>query len=311
MKRLSSTTPNSLRRGRAGFTLIELLVVIAIIGILAAMMLPALGRAKGSGRTAVCTSNLRQIALGLAIYAQDNSDICVPGRPARIGLNSDPANIYNVGNGQQFRPRWFVTLGAQSGLYAFTTPSPLLADDNTKLVDNKVFACPEASDRLNNRNLGYGYNYQFLGNTRSHPTRGFINFPVHMVDLATPANTVMAADCLGTAAGKSAITRTGYQPSGASDLNAVGNHAWSLDPPRLIAGDSDFCDDSNRAPQHRSAVEDRHRGRAATVFTDTHVQALTPTELGYQANADGSFGLAGNNRFFSASGRDDDPPSIR
>ena len=305
------TTSNSHRPTRAAFTLIELLVVIAIIGILAAMMLPALGRAKGSGRTAVCTSNLRQIAIGFSIYAQDNDDACVPGRPARIGVNSDPLNLYNVGNGQQFRPRWFVTLGAQSGVYAYTTPSPNPADDNTKLVDSKVFVCPEASDRLNNRNLGYGYNYQFLGNSRAHPTRDFMNFPVRTAELATPANTVMAADCLGTAAGKPSIARTAYQPTGTGDLNAFGNHAWSLDPPRLIAGDSDFCDDSNRAPQNRSAVEERHHGRAATVFIDTHVQALTPTELGYQANADGSFGLAGNNRFFSASGRDDAPPSIR
>jgi prepilin-type N-terminal cleavage/methylation domain-containing protein len=308
---MALTTPNSSGRGTVGFTLIELLVVIAIIGILASMLLPALGRAKGSGRTAACTSNLRQIALGFALYAQDNGDVCVPGRPARIGLNSNPANVYNVGNGQQFRPRWFVTLGAQSGLFAFATPSPNPADDNIKLVDNKIFACPEASDRLNNRNLGYGYNYQFLGNTRSHPTRGFVNFPVRMTDLLVPAKTVMAADCLGTAAGKAVSARTPYQLSGASDLNAYGNHAWSLDPPRLVVGDSDFCDDSNRAPQHRSGVEDRHRGRAATVFTDTHVQALTPAELGYQVNSDGSFGISGNNLSFSLSGRDDDPPSIR
>jgi len=62
---------NNLGRNRA-FTLIELLVVIAVIAILASLMLPALSRAKEAGRTAACSSNLRQLAIASATYALDN-----------------------------------------------------------------------------------------------------------------------------------------------------------------------------------------------------------------------------------------------
>ncbi len=62
-----------IRAQRKGFTLIELLVVIAIIAILAALLFPALSRAKGAGKNAACKSNLRQLGIALVLYGEETS----------------------------------------------------------------------------------------------------------------------------------------------------------------------------------------------------------------------------------------------
>ncbi|MBK8268471.1 MAG: prepilin-type N-terminal cleavage/methylation domain-containing protein [Planctomycetes bacterium] len=180
---------------RSAFTLIELLVVIAIIAVIIAILLPALSSAREKSRSTLCLTRLRSLSLGWHMYADDNNDMAVPGRMFNAaGGTGNPANYYDVGNGEKYRPRWTATMGKYVGLFAFNPPIP---DDDRQDYDSPIYQCPTAPDRMDARNHAFGYNYQFLGNARQ-VAGVYRNFPVSRSRISSFASTVMAADCMGT-----------------------------------------------------------------------------------------------------------------
>ena len=128
---------NSLTKIRA-FTLIELLVVIAIIAILAAMLLPALARAKDEANQVKCMSNKKQLQLGWIMYANDNKEDMLPNAAAggnNLGTTWCSGTSENWGSADANTNLTYYT-GSLLGPYmngqvhVYKCPSDIIASDN-------------------------------------------------------------------------------------------------------------------------------------------------------------------------------------
>lgn len=106
---------NQKRNTRTGFTLVELLVVIAIIGVLVAMLMPALGKATSAARQAVCKSNLRQVHTGNMTYAADYRQYLPPPAGVTIQLTQVASN-WTV-------PNYGITSGNSIGIPFLASPN--------------------------------------------------------------------------------------------------------------------------------------------------------------------------------------------
>ena len=158
------------------FTLIELLVVIAIIAILAAMILPAMARAKEKGRTTQCANNLRQWGLAYRMYADDNGDFL-----PRRGQGVQTLQEIN-------RPTdWFNALPGYFGLQSFQW----MISNNVPPVaySQSLFICPSAVNPGGTYFLPYGMNMNLSPWNLPLPTR--------YGDVAQPALVVTMADAPG------------------------------------------------------------------------------------------------------------------
>lgn len=315
-------------RSHRGFTLVEMLVVITIIVILASLLLPVLSTSREAARSVQCQSNLRQVMLGAMQYANTWNGTMVPFKWIKTGQFatirfSDDADMLLVE-----KPRWPTILSEYwQGTFDFDQFRALRditgrLDDELAVVNNNILICPGAPERTTVRNLGYGYNYQFLGQTRPKhfdapttlPGAEYARFPVSESSVAASHLTVAFADSLGSAGELPSRDRLPYGGAERS-LNSVGNHGYTLDPPRSFTRDGVNFTNAHYGPSECTTnsrmcpVEPRHMGRVNVVYLDGHTGSLTPEDLGYSVNLDGSFNRNGtSNKYFSGSGTDRNPP---
>jgi len=160
-------------RQRLGFTLIELLVVIAIIAILAAILFPVFARARENARRASCQSNLKQLALGFTMYAQDYDEKFPSLNSGTVTSPPVPSDTaFNLWTPGVYWKSW------ASDIYPYVKSS-------------QIFLCP--SNQLNYYGTNYGLPY-YASNTAGALVNYFVNNSPALASFQQPSQSLMISE---------------------------------------------------------------------------------------------------------------------
>ena len=266
-------------RPDSAFTLIELLVVIAIIAILAAMLLPALSRAKDRAQAISCLSNDKQIGLAVIMYTGDNNDT-YPYVPNRFN-----GGTFQNSMGLACGVEWLIK-DSSTGLPTPNTPAPLLA---TQLQNPKAWVCAKRKRGLSFTSapgefdpsltgfLSYGFNMIGVFG-RIDPNNSGNLLPFKATRAERPTEMVMCADSSGD---------INPANSGAQGTT-FGDAAW-LDNVWLSSGAQKY---------HRlQTAYAKHNKRVNVIYVDGHAASSLASALLYGQFA-GAFSATSPNMQF-------------
>ncbi len=253
----------------AGFTLIELLVVIAIISILAAILFPVFGRARENARRSSCTSNLKQIGLGIAQYLQDYD--------SRFPMSE-------IENGN----------GPGANLFWTQSVQPYMKSGSLQFGNGGVFTCPSftAAAGIDNQSLNYGIHGRLAPRSGWLPPAGENAPTVTDSDVTNPTETLLVGEKGANGFGWSEpfITTDEWEWVDYLSLDASGNPT-NGNPARHdlntagADGNCDFPAGTNNYGAGCSAMPRyRHLDTTNVLFVDGHVKSMPKGRLTWFKN---------------------------